>query len=158
MVHQVSSDHVARVGYAPGRPAAVFRHEQQSRGFDRIRRDDIDPGLDGTAFAPLPGIGLVSYELDLADQSVLTDDDLARDHALREFHKPRIPRVVQRDGWIVFRLDRADRNAIRVAGASAPIPVRLGISCGRNASDRNSGGRRSHSQELGLILGQRISV
>ena len=154
MVHQVSSDHVARVGYAPGRPAAVFRHEQQSRGFDRIRRDDIDPGLDGAAFAPLPGIGLVSYELDLADQSVLTDDDLARDRALREFHKPRIPRVVQGDGWIVFRLDRTDRNAIRVAGAGATVLIRLRIARGRKVPDSNLGWRPFHFQELGLILAQ----
>src|SRR5438477_9085876 len=149
---------VARYGYTHVRTATMFRHKQQSRSFNHIRSNNIDLSLDGATFAPLPGIGLVSYELDLADQSVLTDDDLARDRALREFNKPRIPRVVQGDGWIVFRLDRADRNAIRVAGASAAIPVRLGISCGRNAPDRDRGGRRSHSQESGLILGQRIGV
>src|SRR5262249_36657060 len=45
MIHQASPDHIAPVGHTPGGSAAVRRHQQQTRGLDRVRRDDEDLGL-----------------------------------------------------------------------------------------------------------------
>jgi hypothetical protein len=76
-------------------------------------------------------------QVDLLDVAVFADDDLAGDRAVPHLHESGVHRVVQRDGRIVFRLDRADRNAVGVAGAGTPIAIGLGIPRGRKASDAN---------------------
>src|SRR5262249_61299104 len=103
-------------------------------------------------------IGLISYVLDLADQSVLTNDDLAGDGPLAQLHEAGVHRVVQRNRGIVFRLDRTDRNAIRVAGAGPAIPIWLGVARGRHAPDRNVGDCRPPSPKSRLRLGERTLV
>ena len=60
-----------------------------------------------------------------ADVAVFADDDLAGDGPVSNRHETGVHRVIKRDGRIVFRLDRADRNAVGVAGAGAPIPIGL---------------------------------
>ena len=150
MIHQVAPHHVAAVRDAIGRPAAVFRHQQQPWSFDTVCRDDVDFGFHASARPR----SCVPYKIDLADASIFPNDDIAGDCSVHNLHKSGICRVIQRHGGIVFRLDRTDRNAIRVAGAGATIPIRRGIARSRHAPDRNPGNQLSHSQEPGLGLGQ----
>ena len=53
-------------------------------------------------------------------------------------------------------MDRTDRNAIRVAGARAAIPIRLRIARGRQVPHTNLSWRRFHFQELCFIHAQRF--
>ncbi len=132
VIHQVSPDHVAAVRHAVVCSAAVFRHQQQSRRLYRIRRDHIDLGLHKSTFGFRPcvkrNIILIANKIDLADAAVFADDDLAGDRSLPHFYEAGSHRIIQRNGGIVFRLDRTDRNAIRVASAGTPITIGFGIS------------------------------
>src|SRR5262249_32889581 len=150
VIHQIAPDHVASVCNAVGCPAAIFRHQQQSRRFDCMCRNDIDLGL-YAAGGPRPS---VPYEIDLADASIFTNYDLAGDVAIQYLYVSGFYSVIQGDSWIVFRLDRTDRNAVRVAGAGAAILVGLRIARGRKRPDRNAGWRLFHFQESGLVFAQ----
>src|SRR5262249_43699500 len=146
---QVPPDHIAAVGDAIDGSAAVFRHQQQPWSFDTVCRDDVDFGLHASTLR-----SCVAYEIDLAYASVFTNDDIAGDRPIHDLHKSGAPTVIQRDGGIVFRLDRTDRNAVRVAGACATILVGLRIARGREVPHSNLSWRRFHFQELSFIRAQ----
>jgi len=96
------------------------------------------------------------YEIDLADPPIFTDNYLTGDVVMQKPDVSSFYSVIQRDGGIVFRLDRTDRDAVRVAGADATILVGLRIARGRKRPHRNADRRLFHFQESGLIFGQRL--
>ena len=68
-----------------------------------------------------------------------------------------VGRFVQRNGRIIFGLDRTNRNATGIARAGAAIPVGLGISRRRLAPHRERGHGRRRSEKLerlGLVVGE----
>ena len=130
----------------------VLRHQQQPWCLDGIRGDNVDPGLDASFSGPRSGLVLVCDVIDLTDAPVF-DDNFTGDRVVHQF-RALVGRIVQRDRRVVFGLDRADRNAIGVAGASAAIPVRLGIACRRQASHLDPGDRLLHPEKSGLLIRQ----
>ena len=66
--------------------------------------------------------------------------DLRRDGLVAYVDVPGPQRVGQGDAGIVFGLDRADRDAVGVAGAGATILVGLGIARGSDLTAMLVGG------------------
>jgi hypothetical protein len=152
VIHQVASDHVAAVRHTLAGSAIVLRHQQQPRRLDGVRRDDVDFCLDTTFAGFRSGLFLVGDIVDLADASVL-DNDFIGDRVIDEV-RASVGRLVQGNRRIIFGLDRADRNAIGIAGAGAAIPVGLGIARGRQASHLDLGDGLRHFEKFGLVVRQ----
>ena len=116
------------------RSAAVLRHQQQSRRLDRVAGDDVDLGFDRVPCrSRSSGPCIVVYLMYLIwlTAPFVADDDLAGDRPVTT-SRSRCSSRRSGDGRIVFRLDRADRNAVGVAGAGAAVSVWL-ANCARPA-------------------------
>src|SRR5450631_4288363 len=121
-----------------------------------MRGNDVYLGLDATTARPWTSLVLVRDEVDSTDTIVRVDQNLAGDRMIHQLRAV-VGRLVQRNGRIIFGLDRTNRNATGIARAGAAIPIGLGISRRRLAPHRERGHGRRRSEKLerrGLGVGE----
>ena len=127
MVHQVPPDLVGAVGH-PVRRRLALRVEEEPRRLDGVRGDDEH--LAGRpALAAVPAL-----EADRAHLAVGADLDEHRRGRLVQ-HRARRRPPVDMHGRVVLRLDRADRDAARIAAARRPVLAGLRVPALRRRAD-----------------------
>ncbi len=139
MVHEIATDLIAEVGDA----RSVVRQQEKLGVLDGVAGEDVD--LAGDGLRHLLQVALrVARPLVIVDArgGRAVDGDVVCHRLIAHRHVAGVECLAECDCRIPLRLDRTDRNAVRVAGANAAIVVRFGVTTRRRRRDEDVVHRR----------------
>src|SRR5260221_4476316 len=136
MIHQVLAYLAAQVSYSLGRPGTVPRHKQEFGCLNGMSGDDEHFRGHTSRTGLWTDRFLVLHIFDLADAPVSVHYNIAGHRLRPDLDVVGVQRLLQSNAGIIFGLDRADRDAVGIAGTDAPVLIRLRVASGRSAGNR----------------------